>query len=212
MVDHAPPTIAASYDQVLLWTSKNTVSMRDLSNKCPLYRIAGCSLLRGFEYILKSIEIQSGHSKLSVTLLVSAVEECPLSRAPLYYMWPSLRKPGIWDFFMKVEFDVWLISFTIELTHIQVSDQLHLVVDTVLCLRLRHTPNDWEITVQRHCYGHIWRFRILCLRMTQKSFKWTWAELFEMNVKIEQELNFVVDNGSRLFLDAQEAKRWANVR
>ena len=28
-----------------------------------------------------------------------------------------------------------------------------------------------------------------------------------MNVKIEQELNFVVDNDSRLFLDAQEAKK-----
>ena len=37
--------------------------------------------------------------------------------------------------------------------------------------------------------------------------KWTWAEPFEMNVKIEQELNFVVDNDSRLFLDAQEAKK-----
>ena len=28
-----------------------------------------------------------------------------------------------------------------------------------------------------------------------------------MNVKIEQELNFVVDNDSRLSLDAQEAKK-----
>ena len=42
--------------------------------------------------------------------------------------------------------------------------------------------------------------------MTQKSIKWTWAEPFEINVKIEQELNFVVDD-SRLFLDAQEAKK-----
>ena len=39
-----------------------------------------------------------------------------------------------------------------------------------------------------------------------KSIKRTWAEPFEMNVKIEQELNFVVDD-SRLFLDAQEAKK-----
>ena len=44
-------------------------------------------------------------------------------------------------------------------------------------------------------------------RVTRKSIKWTWAEPFEMNVKIEQELNFVVDNDSRLFLDAQEAKK-----
>ena len=28
-----------------------------------------------------------------------------------------------------------------------------------------------------------------------------------MNIKIEQELNFVIDNDSRLFLDAQEAKK-----
>ena len=35
------------------------------------------------------------------------------------------------------------------------------------------------------------------------SAKWTWAEPFEM---IEQELNFVVDD-SRLFLDAEEAKK-----
>ena len=28
-----------------------------------------------------------------------------------------------------------------------------------------------------------------------------------MNVKIEQELNFVVDNDRRLFLDAHEAKK-----
>ena len=41
--------------------------------------------------------------------------------------------------------------------------------------------------------------------VTRKSIKWTWAEPFKMNVKIEKELNFVVD--SRLFLDAQEAKK-----
>ena len=34
------------------------------------------------------------------------------------------------------------------------------------------------------------------------------AEPFEINVKIEQELAFVVD--SRLFLDAQEAKKRAS--
>ena len=30
-VDHAPPTITASYDKALLWTTKKTVLMRDLS-------------------------------------------------------------------------------------------------------------------------------------------------------------------------------------
>ena len=44
------------------------------------------------------------------------------------------------------------------------------------------------------------------LKKKKKKIKWTWAEPFEMNVKIEQELNFVVDNDRRLFLDAQEAK------
>ena len=54
---------------------------------------------------------------------------------------------------------------------------------------------------------------LLCTRMafphttmSRKSIKWTRAEPFEMNVKIEQELNFVVDD-SRWFLDAQEAKK-----
>ena len=42
--------------------------------------------------------------------------------------------------------------------------------------------------------------------VTRKSIKWTWAEPFEMNVKIDQELNFVVDD-SQLFLDAQKAKK-----
>ena len=43
-------------------------------------------------------------------------------------------------------------------------------------------------------YARVWRFRIL--RVTRKSIKWTWAEPFETSVKIEQELNFVVDNDS----------------
>ena len=58
-----------------------------------------------------------------------------------------MRKPGIWDFFVKVEFDVWLISSTIELTCIQVSDRLcvslwrYSALHTMY-LRLRHTPNN----------------------------------------------------------------------
>ena len=43
--------------------------------------------------------------------------------------------------------------------------------------------------------------------MTRKSIKWTWAQPFEVNVKIEQELNYVAVDDSRLFLDAQEAKK-----
>ena len=37
------------------------------------------------------------------------------------------------------------------------------------------------------------------------TIKWPWAGPFEMNVKIEQGSNFVVQNDSRLFFDAQEA-------
>ena len=33
-----------------------------------------------------------------------------------------------------------------------------------------------------------------------------------MNVKIEQELKFIVDNDSRSFLDAQEAKKVTNIQ
>ena len=44
------------------------------------------------------------------------------------------------------------------------------------------------------------RFRIL--RVNQKSIKWTWAEPFEMNAKVELVSNFVIDNESRFFFDA----------
>ena len=51
-------------------------------NWCPLYRIAGCLLLRGLN-ILKSMEIWSGHSEMSIISQASAVEGCPFSRVPL---------------------------------------------------------------------------------------------------------------------------------
>ena len=54
--------------------------------------------------------------------------------------------------------------------------------DTVLCLRSRHTPNNREIMVQRRCYAHVWRFRIL--RVNQKSIKWTWVEPSKINISI----------------------------
>ena len=42
---------------------------------CPLYRIAGCPLLGGLNnIILKAMEIQSGHSELSIILQVSTIE------------------------------------------------------------------------------------------------------------------------------------------
>ena len=85
------------------------------------------------------------------------------------------------------------------------TDRALRVVAKALCLRSRHTHNNRDITVQRRCYARVWRFCILCVNW--KSIKWPWAEPFEMNVKIEQELSFVVDNDSQLFFDAQEAKK-----
>ena len=45
------------------------------------------------------------------------------------------------------------------------------------------------------------------LHTSEPEIKWTSAEPFEMNVKIEQGLDFDVDNSCRLFFDAQEAKK-----
>ena len=90
---------------------------------------------------------------------------------------------------MKVEFDASMISCTIKLTRVQVLD--------------RSCTSFW-IYSALFTIKQLYRLRILC--MTPKSIKWTCAEPFKMNVEIEQELNFVGDD-SRLFLDAQEAKK-----
>ena len=47
-------------------------------------RYSGCPLLRGLN-VLKSMEIQSRHSEVSVIMQVSTVEGCLLSGVPLYY-------------------------------------------------------------------------------------------------------------------------------
>ena len=76
------------------------------------------------------------------------------------------EKPGIWDFFVNVELCVWLISSTIELPRVQVSDQL--------CASL------WRYSALVAIAAHSQ------IEKLQKSIKWTWVERFEMNVKIEQ--------------------------
>ena len=68
-------------------------------------------------------------------------------------MCPSMRKSGVWDFFVEVEFDVWLMTFTIELIHVQVL----LEIQRFVC----DCPNNQEIMAQRGCYAHVWHFRIL---------------------------------------------------
>ena len=68
----------------------------------------------------------------------------------------------------------------------------------------RATPSIIEKLWFKGVAACVWHFRIL--HMTRKSIKCIWAEPFEMNIKIEQELNFGVDD-SRLFIDAQEAKK-----
>ena len=47
-------------------------------------RNSGVSAVEGGLNVLKSMEIQSGHSELSVISQVSAAEGCPLSGVPLY--------------------------------------------------------------------------------------------------------------------------------
>ena len=100
----------------------------------------------------------------------------------------DLGKPSACDFSLKIEFDVWLIiSHTIELTR----------VHSLAALRSRHIPSNREITVQRHCYARVWRFRIL--RVYLKSVKWTWVVPFE----IERGSNFYLDESR--FFDIKEA-------
>ena len=50
--------------------------------------------------------------------------------------------------FHRIEFDVWLISPTIELARIQGLDRSRFSCGaTELSLRTRHTPNNWETTI-----------------------------------------------------------------
>ena len=107
-------------------------------------------------------------------------------------------------FFVKIEFDLWMISYTIDTFKFQIDCAL-CCGDTALCLRSRHTPNNREITVQRRCYVRVWHFRIL--HVNWKSIKWLWVGPFKMNVKIEQGSDFVTDNGHQLFFNAQEGKK-----
>ena len=48
---------------------------------CSLYGVAGCPLFRGY----LSIEV-NGRTELSVILWLSAVQGCPLSGVPLYFV------------------------------------------------------------------------------------------------------------------------------
>ena len=70
----------------------------------------------------------------------------------------------------------------------------HFTVELELCDRA--TPPTFEKLLSRkRCYARVWRFRIL--RLYRKSIEWTWVEPFELNFKIERELNFDLDNESR---------------
>ena len=57
-------------------------------------------------------------------------------------------------FIQKIEFDAWLISSIIELTHVQVF--VLVCGDTALCLRSRHTPIIKKLRskgIAMHAYG-----------------------------------------------------------
>ena len=113
-----------------------------------------------------------------------------------------LGKPSVWDFFLKIEFDAWLISSTIE-PSLRPIVRFVVEIQRFVCDRATAPIEKLRSKgIAMHAYGVS-----AYLRVTRKSIKWTWAVPFEMNIKIEQELNFVVDIDSQLFLDAQEAKK-----
>ena len=92
-------------------------------------------------------------------------------------------------FSMKIEFDADLISSTIELTRVQVSDQSRASLWSYSALFvIAPHPQQLRNYGPRRCYARVWRFRILCIYW--KSIKWTWVEPFEMNAKIERGSNF----------------------
>ena len=89
-------------------------------------------------------------------------------------------------FFQKIEFDAWLISSSIELTHVQVLGRSHTLLlrysalfvitphprnyglKALLCMRMafphRRRQQQLEerlIGSKRHCYACVWRFRIV---------------------------------------------------
>ena len=109
-------------------------------------------------------------------------------------------------FFLKIEFDVWLISSAIELNRVQVLGWLHASLwrygDLFVIVPNPQSLRNYGLKALL-CTPRVWRF--YTLRVNQKSIKWPWAGTFEMNVKIEQGLNFVIQNDSQLFFEAQEA-------
>ena len=111
-------------------------------------------------------------------------------------IWENLRM----RFFPNIEFDVWLISPTTELTHVQVIGGSHALLWSYRALFVI-APHPQ----QSRNYG---LKALLCTRMAfcilhayRKSIKWIWVELFEMNVKIKQGSIFDLDNESRFFFD-----------
>ena len=76
-----------------------------------LYRIAGCSLLRGFVEVYR---IQSGHSELSVISQMSAVEGCLLSRGSTVYRYTIIQ--AIQDFMINLKAQDYTKPLTIPIT------------------------------------------------------------------------------------------------
>ena len=111
-------------------------------------------------------------------------------------------------FFQKIEFDVWLISPTIELTCIQVLDPITcfaVELQSFVCDRV--TPPTIEKLRSKGVAMHACVVHGVSIYYTYTGSqlhvdcKWTWVEPFEMNVKIEQGLNFDLDIESRFFFD-----------
>ena len=101
-------------------------------------------------------------------------------------------------FFLKIAFDVWLISPTHRANSssnprpiVHFAEELQcFVCDRTTPLIIKKIRSKG---VAMHAYG---------VSVYRKSIKCTWVEPFKMNAKIEREPNFVLDIESHRFFDA----------
>ena len=107
-------------------------------------------------------------------------------------------------FFLKIEFDAWLTSSRTNLRS-SLRTIVHFVMEIQRFVCDRATPPVIKKLRSKDVAMNAYGVSAYYLCVNRKSFKFPWAEPFEMNVKIEQGSNFVVHTDSRKFFDAQEA-------
>ena len=103
------------------------------------------------------------------------------------------------ELFLKIEFDIWLISTTIKYRRALGRSRASLLRFSALFTIAPHSQSS----------RHIGLNTLLCTHMafpyTIRELEMVLGGLFEMNIKVKKGSNFVVKNDSRLFLDAQKA-------